>query len=62
MAQMRSGEFPMIYAIFTATLLSNIDRYSATVDHRPGSGGFPSKPRIDFHELQEVLVRVERRI
>jgi hypothetical protein len=32
--------------MLTATLLSNIARYSATLDQLPGSAGLPSSPEL----------------
>ena len=39
--------------MLTATLLSNIARYSATVDQRPGSFGAPSSPELSWKNLSK---------
>ena len=46
MASIRTGEFPSMYAMFTADFRSNMLRYCSTVDHDPGRGGLPSNPEL----------------
>ena len=43
-AQIRTGEFPRMKQMFTATLLSNIESWPATVSQSAGIGGSPLSP------------------